>query len=57
MMFAKKFHLITLFLFSPGNAVNGAKLFKTRCAQCHVVEAVRAENEGKARDKKGEAIF
>ncbi|KAI9208501.1 cytochrome c-like domain-containing protein [Polychytrium aggregatum] len=21
-----------------GNAVNGAKLFKTRCAQCHVVE-------------------
>ncbi|KAI9017074.1 cytochrome c-like domain-containing protein [Gaertneriomyces semiglobifer] len=22
-----------------GNAVNGAKLFKTRCAQCHVVES------------------
>lgn len=22
-----------------GNAANGAKLFKTRCAQCHVVEA------------------
>ncbi|KAJ3287405.1 cytochrome c [Rhizoclosmatium globosum] len=22
-----------------GDAVNGAKLFKTRCAQCHVVEA------------------
>ncbi|KAI8928810.1 cytochrome c-like domain-containing protein [Entophlyctis helioformis] len=21
-----------------GNAANGAKLFKTRCAQCHVVE-------------------
>ncbi|KAJ3146380.1 hypothetical protein HDU89_006246 [Geranomyces variabilis] len=21
-----------------GNATNGAKLFKTRCAQCHVVE-------------------
>ncbi|KAJ3285395.1 hypothetical protein HK104_009515 [Borealophlyctis nickersoniae] len=22
-----------------GNAANGAKLFKTRCAQCHVVDA------------------
>ncbi|KAJ3270866.1 Cytochrome c-1 [Terramyces sp. JEL0728] len=22
-----------------GNVANGAKLFKTRCAQCHVVEA------------------
>ncbi|KAI9141997.1 cytochrome c [Paraphysoderma sedebokerense] len=22
-----------------GNATNGAKLFKTRCAQCHTVEA------------------
>ena len=23
-----------------GNAANGAKLFKTRCTQCHVVEKV-----------------
>ncbi|KAJ2712312.1 iso-1-cytochrome c [Coemansia spiralis] len=25
--------------YAEGNAKNGAKLFKTRCAQCHTVEA------------------
>ncbi|KAJ1336206.1 cytochrome c [Batrachochytrium salamandrivorans] len=29
-----------------GNAVNGAKLFKTRCAQCHVVEKAGAHKVG-----------
>ncbi|KAJ2181117.1 hypothetical protein EV181_005317 [Coemansia sp. RSA 532] len=24
--------------YTPGNAKNGAKLFKTRCAQCHTLE-------------------
>jgi hypothetical protein len=24
----------------PGNIANGAKLFKTRCGQCHVCEKV-----------------
>ena len=25
--------------YAPGDAVKGANLFKTRCAQCHTVEA------------------
>ncbi|KAJ5776160.1 uncharacterized protein N7511_001171 [Penicillium nucicola] len=25
--------------FAPGDAAKGAKLFQTRCAQCHTVEA------------------
>ncbi|KAG0339058.1 iso-1-cytochrome c [Podila minutissima] len=29
-----------------GDAVNGAKLFKTRCAQCHTVEAGGANKVG-----------
>lgn len=29
-----------------GNATNGAKLFKTRCAQCHVVEKGEAHKVG-----------
>ncbi|KAI8802471.1 cytochrome c-like domain-containing protein [Cladochytrium replicatum] len=29
-----------------GDAVNGAKLFKTRCAQCHVVEKGAAHKVG-----------
>ncbi|KAJ8324060.1 hypothetical protein BDV3_002048 [Batrachochytrium dendrobatidis] len=29
-----------------GNATNGAKLFKTRCAQCHVVEKGGAHKVG-----------
>ncbi|KAF9901475.1 iso-1-cytochrome c [Lobosporangium transversale] len=32
--------------FAPGNSVNGAKLFKTRCAQCHTVEAGGANKVG-----------
>lgn len=26
-------------LFTPGDSAKGAKLFQTRCAQCHTVEA------------------
>jgi cytochrome c2 len=29
------------FNISTGDADKGAKLFKTRCTQCHVVEKVR----------------
>ncbi|KAJ2765239.1 iso-1-cytochrome c [Coemansia nantahalensis] len=32
--------------YTPGNATNGAKLFKTRCAQCHTVEAEGANKVG-----------
>ncbi|RKO85095.1 cytochrome c-like domain-containing protein, partial [Blyttiomyces helicus] len=32
--------------FPSGNATNGAKLFKTRCAQCHVVEKGAAHKVG-----------
>lgn len=32
------YHASDLSPFKKGNAANGAKLFKTRCAQCHVVE-------------------
>ncbi|KAI8824422.1 cytochrome c-like domain-containing protein [Fimicolochytrium jonesii] len=31
-------HILTAMSMPAGNATNGAKLFKTRCAQCHVVE-------------------
>ncbi|KAG0279218.1 iso-1-cytochrome c [Linnemannia exigua] len=30
----------------PGDKVNGAKLFKTRCAQCHTVEKGGANKVG-----------
>ncbi|KAJ2144189.1 iso-1-cytochrome c [Coemansia sp. RSA 678] len=32
--------------YTPGNAKNGAKLFKTRCAQCHTVEEGGANKVG-----------
>ncbi|KAF9888772.1 iso-1-cytochrome c [Aspergillus nanangensis] len=32
--------------FAPGNATAGAKLFKTRCAQCHTVEAGGSQHFG-----------
>ncbi|ORX73310.1 cytochrome c [Linderina pennispora] len=32
--------------FAEGNAKNGAKLFKTRCAQCHTVDAAGANKVG-----------
>ncbi|KAI5303078.1 iso-1-cytochrome c [Ascosphaera pollenicola] len=32
--------------FSPGDASKGANLFKTRCAQCHTVEAGGANKIG-----------
>ncbi|KAH8699292.1 cytochrome c [Talaromyces proteolyticus] len=32
--------------FSPGDAGKGANLFKTRCAQCHTVEAGGANKIG-----------
>ncbi|KAJ2081724.1 iso-1-cytochrome c [Coemansia sp. RSA 988] len=32
--------------YSEGNAKNGAKLFKTRCAQCHTVEEGGANKVG-----------
>ncbi|KAJ3224961.1 iso-1-cytochrome c [Clydaea vesicula] len=32
--------------FKGGEAAKGAKLFKTRCAQCHVVEAGAAHKVG-----------
>ncbi|KAJ2667987.1 iso-1-cytochrome c [Coemansia sp. RSA 1285] len=32
--------------YTEGNAKNGAKLFKTRCAQCHTVEADGANKVG-----------
>ncbi|KAJ1961509.1 iso-1-cytochrome c [Dipsacomyces acuminosporus] len=32
--------------YSEGNAKNGAKLFKTRCAQCHTVEASGSNKVG-----------
>ncbi|KAG0307219.1 iso-1-cytochrome c [Dissophora globulifera] len=32
--------------FASGDVVNGAKLFKTRCAQCHTVEAGGANKVG-----------
>ncbi len=34
------------FLIFSGDATNGAKLFKTRCAQCHVVEAGAGHRTG-----------
>ncbi|KAI8905835.1 cytochrome c-like domain-containing protein [Gorgonomyces haynaldii] len=33
-------------LSRAGDAANGAKLFKTRCAQCHVVEAGEPHKTG-----------
>ncbi|KAJ2564229.1 iso-1-cytochrome c [Coemansia sp. RSA 1822] len=32
--------------YTPGNAKNGAKLFKTRCAQCHTLEEGAANKVG-----------
>ncbi|KAJ5899310.1 cytochrome c-like domain-containing protein [Penicillium taxi] len=32
--------------FSEGDAKNGAKLFQTRCAQCHTVDAAGANKVG-----------
>ncbi|KAF9436490.1 iso-1-cytochrome c [Entomortierella beljakovae] len=32
--------------FAAGDSVNGAKLFKTRCAQCHTTEAGGANKVG-----------
>ncbi|CAG8562562.1 13361_t:CDS:2 [Ambispora leptoticha] len=32
--------------YTAGDPVNGAKLFKTRCAQCHTVEAGGANKVG-----------
>ncbi|KAJ5647007.1 cytochrome c-like domain-containing protein [Penicillium lividum] len=32
--------------FAPGDAAKGAKLFQTRCAQCHTVEADGANKVG-----------
>ena len=32
--------------FSPGDAAKGAGLFKTRCAQCHTLEAGGANKVG-----------
>ncbi|KAI5286277.1 iso-1-cytochrome c [Ascosphaera aggregata] len=32
--------------FSPGDVTKGANLFKTRCAQCHTVEAGGANKIG-----------
>ncbi|KAJ5662241.1 cytochrome c-like domain-containing protein [Penicillium maclennaniae] len=32
--------------FAPGDSAKGAKLFQTRCAQCHTVEADGANKVG-----------
>ncbi len=35
-----------MFVSSPGDAAKGAKIFKTKCAQCHTTVAAEGHKQG-----------